>query len=136
MAIGSLALELVAAAAGEPGCLRVIEPAVAGSWPLAAQFESADCGAVQRERGLRIDPVEGLARAARDLSPGEVIIAPPRGVLAAVRPGQPLRLQARIGAVLVERTVHAVRPAAPGAAVFVQAPGGAVFVAAAATVRP
>ena len=132
---GGLVLVLIGTMAGEPAaaaCLRALRPLAAGEVASVTAFAPAPCEAPQAaltyDRGLRV------ARARRDIAVGEVV----RGaasLLAAAQAGDALILQARVGPVLVERTVKVARPARPGEPLIVDGGDGRVF-AAPAPVRP
>ncbi|WP_425999076.1 hypothetical protein [Caulobacter sp. DWR1-3-2b1] len=118
-------------------CLRVARPVAAGVLALDGDFEAAGCrGAEPARRAFRRDRSLGYVVAARDLTPGEILAAPPLRLLAAWRPGQSIRLRVRAGQVTLERSVQVVRPAARGEPVFVRGNDGAVFSASAAMVAP
>jgi len=116
----------MAATAADAACLRALRAVTAGEVATAADFTAAPCeragAALAYDRGLRV------ARLRRDVAAGEVV----RGsssMLSAVRPGQSLTLQTRIGPVTVERKVEVVRPARGGERVLVKGADGRVFAA-------
>jgi len=114
-------------AAPSPACLRLVRAVRAGTVVVAADVEPAPCEAGRMQR-LRWDRAARAPRAAADLQAGDQIRAA-AGVLPVVRAGDRLVLQVRIGPVLVEREVEAVRPARAGEKVFVRGADGAAFAA-------
>ena len=120
--------------AERPTCRRLLTALNRGVAPTAADFEPATCEATSV--AFHYDAAAGVARAARDLGVGEIVIAPPVAVLAAVRPGQTMRLRAHVGPVVVERAVEVVRPSAGGRPLFVKAADGKVFAAPAPILEP
>lgn len=90
-------------------------------------FADVDCGTVSAPRAAwRYDRAARALRADRALATTDVLSAPPATMLAAVRPGQNVRVTARIGAVTIERAAEAVQPARAGQPLFVKA-GGRIF---------
>jgi hypothetical protein len=120
-----------AAAAGErltgpQPCLSVVRPAAYGAFPKAADFVPATCP--QRPTiAFRYDAATGLARAARSLAVGDFAPMIPTKALAAIQPGEPVRLSVHVGVVTVDRDVEAVRPASIDGGLFVRAQDGGVF---------
>jgi flagella basal body P-ring formation protein FlgA len=111
----------------EGPCLRALRPIPAGGTVTQTDVEAARCAAAAVR--LSYDGATGLARARDDLAAGDLLHAPPRRTLSAVRPGQTLTLRAAAGPVVVERQVEVLRAARPGAAVYVRSDDGAVFAA-------
>lgn len=92
-----------------------------------ADFADVDCGAVAAPQAAwRYDRAAKALRADRALATTDVLAAPPAAMLAAVRPGQSVRVTARVGAVTIERAAEAVQPARAGQPLFVKA-GGRIF---------
>ena len=88
-------------------------------------FQVAACG---RDRvAFSYDHTWGVARAARDLEPGDITPRLPTKALAESVPGQEIYLRTRVGPVVVERAVHVVEPARLGRGVIVRAQDGNVF---------
>lgn len=121
------------ASASASNCWRVLDHVTAGAFPVLADFAPAACD--RPNHGLRYDRASGLARAARDLQPGEVVRAASPAMIGRRRPGDPLTLKAQVGPVLVERQVVVLRPLR-GESVLVRAADGTVFATSLAGDRP
>jgi hypothetical protein len=121
-------------AAGRPdqgaqaNCVRVLRPIAGGSFLEADALEPVACGKAPVLSATRFDRPTGLVRASQALREGEVIVAPPKAVLARYAPGQAFTLSAAVGPVRIERPVEAIRPAADGAAVAVRDSDGKIHV--------
>jgi hypothetical protein len=112
-------------------CLRALRPMEAGAAAVREDFDETACTA--RAEALGYDRIAGLARAGRAIEAGDLVRGLPARTMSAVRPGQSLTLRAAVGPVVVERSVEVLRPARPGAPVFVRGDDGDVFAAPAST---
>jgi|GEM_PF-2201883 len=128
---------IVAAAAAEAapvhagaGCVEVVRPLDRGTYPTSGDLLAAPCKSPAAERVFCYDPTNRVVRTARDLAAGEVVAAPPLSLLAGVRPGDDIAIEAHVGPVVVQRSVRVVRPARFGRPVTVRAAGGMPFVVA------
>ena len=129
LAAAALAWAGAAASQAEAeSCVRAAGPIPSGSVPAGEALQRHACPEEPLPAAFRYDPNESVVRAVRSLAEGEVAPAPPPFAVARVEPGRKLRLQARIGAVVVEREVEAVQATA-GENLFVRAADGAVFAA-------
>jgi hypothetical protein len=108
-------------------CLRATRTVAAGEVGSVADFAPVACTGGAAQRAFRYDTAIGALRVERRLEAGEVVSGAPRAALAAITPGQPLYLSARVGPVEVVRQVRAVQSARQGEALFVRADDGSVF---------
>lgn len=133
MLAGGMTLAILTAAAASPApgapCLRALRPLPAGEAPTAADFAPAACGPRPPRPAFVLDTRSRTARSARDLAEGEIVPALPSFAFAAVRPGQAVWIETRVGPVVVQRQVQAVQAARAGQRVFVKDAAGAVFAA-------
>jgi len=114
----------------EAGCVEVVRPLERGVYPTSRDLLTAVCKGPAAERVFSYDPTNRVVRAARDLAAGEVVAAPPLSLLAGIRPGDEIAIEAHVGPVIVQRSVRAVRPARVGRPVTVRAADGMPFVVA------
>jgi len=108
-------------------CMRATHALATGAVPTAEDFVATACGDTKPLRAVRYDTALRAARMARPLAPGEVIAAVPASMLAAIRPGETLYVQAHVGPVVVQREVQALQPAKAGQKLFVRAADGTVM---------
>lgn len=111
-------------------CVRPLQTIDRDQILTAADFADATCAPDAPRTAWRYDRAAQALRASRDLTTNDTLAAPPAGLLAAVRPGQAVRVTARIGAVTIERDAQAVQAARVGRPLFVKAGGGVFAVAA------
>ena len=117
----------LAAVSAAPPCMRATHALAVGAVPTARDFAAIACGDAKPVRVLRYDAAQRAARLMRPLQPGEVIAAVPASMVAAIRPGETLYVQAHVGSVVVQREVEALQPARPGQKLFVRAADGTVM---------
>lgn len=110
-----------------PACLRLLRPVAGGMTPTRGDVAPVACPDDPPAGAFRYDVARRTVRALRDLVEGEVVTALPAFAIAAVRPGQALYLEARIGPVTVEREVRALQATRPGGRLFVRSAEGDVF---------
>jgi hypothetical protein len=110
-----------------PSCLRLVEPVAAGAIPKTTDFVAASCDAPKPLVALKYDRDAGAVRATRNLQTNELIASASAFAIPAVRPGQDLVVEARVGPVVVQRTVKAAQAAQPGQRLFVQTADHEVF---------
>lgn len=137
----AMALGGAASIAGAPAtCVEVRRDLAAGDLPATADLIAAACPGAGTQMGtrtetrtetrtgaaFRYDAGAGLVRAARDLTTGEVVRAPPAARVGGVRPGARLTVATTVGPVRVERQVVVLR-AIRGGGLLVRAADGAVF---------
>jgi len=122
----ALMMGMMAPQADAGACLRAVRPVAAGAIAVRADFEAAPCAGAGS--ALAYDRAARVARLRRGLEAGEVVRGS-RSALSAVRPGQNLTLQARVGQVAIEREVEVVRPARAGEQVIVRGADGRAFAA-------
>jgi len=108
-------------------CVRAARPIPAGTVPAGDALRPQSCPEKPLMPAFRYDPNEGVVRVVRTLAEGEIAPAPPPFAVARVEPGRKLRLEAKVGAVVVEREVEAVQAGAAGESLFVRTADGAVF---------
>lgn len=111
----------------QASCVKLTRDIPRDTFLQPADFEPADCSAAPRQDAVYYDRTDGFSRARADLRQGEITLAPPPSTLSALATGKRLLLTVNVGPVSVQRTVSAVQPARPGAAVFVADQTGAVF---------
>lgn len=115
----------------EAACVRLERPVGRGQVLTRADFVREACGAAgAAPAAWRYDRAAQALRADRDLSVGDTLASPPETLVAVLRPGQTVRVTARLGAVTVERDALAVQAARAGRPVFVKS-GGDLFAVAA-----
>ena len=110
-------------------CLELIKPIKEGAYPLAQDVQATHCPDGPLQPAFSYKARLAVVRASRDLAEGEVVLAPPAGSLALMGPGQPLFLETRVGAVILQRQATTLRPLRPDADVLVKTVDGAVFAA-------
>ena len=119
------------------GCLRVVQPIAAWSFPTAADLAPADCAGAAPDAAFRYETRLRRQRApCATSSPGELVTGISGVAIAAMRPGQAVNVVANIGPVRVERQVEAVQTGKPGGHLFVRAANGDVFSVAYGDVQP
>jgi len=139
-AAGTVTVTRPPAAQGDPppirlqACVRLRRPLAADAVLAVDDAEAAVCAAPSA--AFRYDPSLGLARATRNLAPGELVAAPAVAAMASAAPGARLYLATQVGPVRVEREVIVVQPARGGEALFVQGAVGGVFAVPAPQARP
>jgi len=125
--VAALAAAAPAAEPAPSACARMLHAVEAGALLAASDVAPAECGGRGPAPAFRYEPASGAARAVRALAAEEIVPAVPAAALVAVRPGEPLILAVRRGAVTLNRTVTALQPARPGQKLFVRAADGRVF---------
>src|SRR5436190_6909985 len=113
-------------AASAAPCARVVHGLEPGAYPGPQDLETAPCPTERPPAAFAYDPVSGLVRARRHLAAGDVVARPPAFALAAIRPGDRLRLVARGGSMRIEREVEAITPARTGQSLLVKGGPGEV----------
>ncbi len=116
-------------------CLRMTADVPQGRYLTRDGVAEATCDAPPKP-ALQYDARVGLVRAARDLSEGDLISAPPQDTIALIAPDQPIYLQTTVGVVTLQRQVTTVRPVRKDATAIVRTGDGAIIAVAAPEGRP
>jgi hypothetical protein len=119
-----------------PACVTLLSDLAAGALVVRSNLAPAACApqATPARAAFRYDAGVGLVRAARDLPAGEVVRAPPAGLVSDLAPGASLTLESAVGPVVVDRQVVVVR-AIRGGGWLVRGADGRVFSAFAGELR-
>ena len=106
-------------------CMRILNGQSAGSSIAASDVEPAPC--VDARVAFVYDATLGLARARRDISPGEIVPGLAEFAMASVTRGQVVWIKTQVGPVVIERQVRSLRPARADDSVLVAAQAGRAF---------
>lgn len=133
-----MAMLSAAAAAGAPtdGCLRVMRPVRERAVLTSGDVEVTACEAPSDPVGLAFDRGGRSWVAARDLEAGERLARPAAFDPPAIRAGERVRVQARVGAVVLQREAEALQTARRGRALFVRTADGETFTVAVPETAP